>query len=284
MLRIISLAAWAQQPCAECHKTEADLHAKTNHARTLRPAGESGFARSLPDRPLGEARGGFLLTYSASAKENGLAVRAERGGESAEGRMEWVLGAGDQGLTPLIKLGSQWLEHRISYYPKADRFDLTLGHQPGASRTAKAALGVVQTDATIKACLGCHGGAPPGLSCENCHAGAAGHARGEGKASKPSALCTECHRLDGPNDALAVRFQPLRLVKSQCFVKGQVTCANCHPAHRNAVRDDPGFYRVKCAACHASEHVRSGRDCLPCHMPKSTPAPYLTFTDHFIRR
>lgn len=255
-----------------CHRDIVDRHASTNHAKTLRPLADTAFARALPDRPIGEARGGFLLSYAGST------VRAERGREAALGAIAWVLGAGDQGLTPLVKIGADWLEHRISYYPRADRFDLTLGHQPGVSKSAKAALGIVQKESTVKACLGCHGNTPPGLSCESCHA------KTEKHFAKPSALCTECHRKEGPDDALAIRFQPKRLVKSACYIEGQIACANCHPPHSNAVRNDAAFYRSKCAVCHSSDHAKQQTDCLPCHMPKSSPAPYLSFTDHWIRR
>jgi hypothetical protein len=72
-------------------------------------------------------------------------------------------------------------------------------------------------------------------------------------------------------------------VKSQCFIKGQVQCGHCHEPHANAVRANPAYYREKCAACHTSAHARRAADCLPCHMPKSSPAPYLEFTDHRIR-
>ncbi|MBM3767170.1 MAG: hypothetical protein FJW32_17410 [Acidobacteria bacterium] len=269
MLWIISGAA---QDCVNCHRAIVDKHAATNHARTLRPLSDTAFGRALPDRPIGEARGGFLLSYM------GTTVSAERGRESAAGEIAWVLGAGDQGLTPLVKIGGEWLEHRISYYPRADRFDLTLGHQPGTSKSAKAALGIVQSEATVKSCLGCHGAKPPGLGCESCHVKTAEHF------SRPTKLCTECHRKEGPDDALAIRFQPLRLIKSACFTKGRIACANCHPPHANAVRNDAAFYRSKCAACHSTEHANQPADCLPCHMPKSSPAPYLSFTDHWIRK
>ncbi|MBL8239117.1 MAG: hypothetical protein JNM66_16965 [Bryobacterales bacterium] len=281
MLRIICAVASAQPECAPCHPSAVEQHTASNHARTLRPAAQTPFARALPDRPIGEARGGFLLSYLLEGDH--LRVRAARGAQSAEGRIEWVLGAGDQGLTPLVRFGADWLEHRISYYPKQDRFDLTLGHLPGPSKSAKAALGVVQPEGTRNACLGCHGGSPPGLSCRTCHANASLHISENAHPGKPSPLCVECHRLTGPDDALAVRFQPLRLVKSKCFSTGKIVCANCHPAHRDAVRNNPAFYRAQCAACHSTPHAREERDCLPCHMPKSTPAPYLTFTDHYIR-
>jgi hypothetical protein len=305
MLRLVtamalSFALCAQPPCASCHPAQSAAHAASNHARTLRPVSQTEFARALPDRPIAEARDGFLLHYTADGDR--LLVRAARGAETASGLIAWVIGAGDQGLTPLLALNGSLLEHRISFYTKPGRFDLTLGHRPGPSSSAAAALGVPQPESTARACLGCHGRIDPaelriteaGVGCDRCHAGASAHAASLGPVTHPGRmkaadqvrLCAECHRLTPPGNAadpLNIRFQPLRLVLSRCYQQGGAACAGCHPAHRNAVRDDPAFYRQQCAQCHQSSHARESSDCLPCHMPKSSPAPYLSFTDHFIR-
>jgi hypothetical protein len=82
-------------------------------------------------------------------------VTAERNGETARGRIEWVFGAGHQGETPVARLNGQWVEHRISYYISPGRFDLTLGHSPGRSKSAAAAIGVAVGAETIRACFGC---------------------------------------------------------------------------------------------------------------------------------
>lgn len=276
------------------------MHAGSAHALSLRPVLETEFAKSLPDRSIGEARGGFLLSYVARA--GGLDVMAERNGRKASARIEWAFGAGNQGVTPVAIAEGRWLEHRISYYTDPGRFDLTLGHAAGVSRSPQAAIGVEQRDETIRACFACHATVAKtelrvekaGVDCVRCHAGAREHALG-GKlpvnpakltAMKSTELCAACHRLTPPNgntnDPLNIRFQPLRLIKSRCFQSGRLTCGTCHRAHENARRMDASFYRDKCVSCHAKPHDKG--DCLTCHMPKSSPAPYLTFTDHFIRR
>lgn len=275
--------------CAACHPKQAAAHARSSHARSLRPILETEFARALPDSPIGEARGGFLLTYTRSG--NGIDVLAERGAERARGRIEWAFGAGDQGITPLAQIDGQWLEHRISYYVKPGRFDLTLGHRPGASASAAAALGIAQPDATLQACLGCHAtlaGAvvkQAGVECQRCHSNTAPHPPAPLRPTNPVETCAACHRLTPPNgngnDPLNIRFQPLRLVKSKCYTAGHIDCGSCHAPHENARRADAAYYEARCTACHAKPHRASG--CLDCHMPKSSPAPYLTFTDHYIR-
>jgi hypothetical protein len=288
----------AQTECAACHPKQVASHLKTNHANSLRPAVSTEFFRALPDGPIGEARGGFLLDYKRQGES--LVVASSRNGEQASADIKWAFGAGDQGVTPVARAGERWIEHRISYYPKAGRFDLTLGHKPGASRSAAAAIGIEQDPATIRACFGCHSSASdslekvrPGVTCERCHAGASAHARGQSRMSSfpredarvQMQICGECHRTStpdgGPDNPLNVRFQPLRLMKSKCFLKGNLGCITCHPAHRNAIRDDSAFYRTQCLSCHADQSAKG--DCVGCHMPVSMPAPYLRFTDHFIR-
>lgn len=300
VLAIVALAApvFAQSECAGCHPDQSARHAQTRHANALRVAASTAFARALPDRPIGEARGGFLLSYRNAGKS--ISVSAERKGETARAEIAWVFGAGDQGETPVARAGNRWIEHRISYYKKAGRFDLTLGHKPGPSHSAEAAVGIEQPHATIRACFGCHATVDekieliePGVRCQRCHPGAAAHARNRSTAVGNPArltareqveLCSECHRMTPPgaaDDPLNIRFQPLRLVKSRCYESGRLGCTMCHPAHQDAVRANATFYRDRCVSCHAKPH-RDG-DCAACHMPKSSPAPYLTFTDHLIR-
>jgi hypothetical protein len=302
--------ASAQQECASCHPAQAQRHLKTHHAHALRPIRESAFFRNLPAGPIAEARGGFLLTYTADGR--GLAVTAEqpdssRPGERAVARIDWVLGSGELAETPIATMNGRIIEHRISYYTRAGKFDLTLGHRPGRSSSAEAAIGQLQNAATAGQCFSCHGAASIqtltesnlGIGCERCHAGAGRHARGggklpvhPGKLSHRAAvdLCASCHRLEppagAPRDALNIRFQPYRMVLSRCFEGGKLHCGSCHEAHMDARRNDPAYYAAKCSACHHSTHVNDNRrsgDCAGCHMPKSSPAPYLTFTDHFIR-
>ena len=301
LLAAIAAVAGAQpSECAACHPSEVEKHAATRHARALRPAAASDFAQALPTAPLGEARGGFLLSYERQGA--GLEVTAVREGAThAHATIDWVFGAGDQGVTPVARIGERWFEHRISYYPRRDRFDLTLGHQPGLSKSAEAAIGIEQPPLTIRNCFGCHATVSAdmevkraGVECVRCHAGAAEHAQGKGTPLNPAKvppsvqveICAECHRAAPPNgnadDPLNIRFQPMRLVSSKCYRAGKLVCTTCHPAHEDVRKADASFYREKCLQCHVSPH-RMKEDCAGCHMPKSSPAPYLSFSDHFIR-
>lgn len=74
-------ARGANEECAACHPKQAAAHARTNHARTMRPVAATEFARALPDGPVGEARGGFLLDYTRAG--DALEVTAGRGNQQA---------------------------------------------------------------------------------------------------------------------------------------------------------------------------------------------------------
>jgi len=292
----LSASGAAPLECSPCHPKEAAAHAASSHAHALQPVLLSHFYRSLPERPIGEARGGFLLTYQL--RDDALEVSAERGGQSAQGLIEWVFGAGRQAETPIVRRGRQYFEHRVSYYVNVGRFDLTIGHVPGVSRSAEDALGVLQTAGVIQRCFGCHstGGLPgtksfqPGVLCEVCHPGAERHARGgpapDSKRQNAKTVvnfCASCHRgqAEGsPDDPINVRYQPVRLRRSRCFQLGDISCLNCHDPHA-AARQDASWYRSRCLVCHLDQKDRD--DCLPCHMPRIALTPRLVFTDHYIR-
>lgn len=291
--------------CASCHPAETKLHAKTRMAQAMSPALESAFAQNLPDQPLHESGDGFAFTYRREA--GGLAVTAVRGSSEAQGLIEWVLGAGAQGQTPLVRSAEGMRESRVSYFPQLHQYGITVGQDGGASHNAEAALGLKENPRVLTECLGCHSSAitrdlqpvVPGVQCVRCHLGAEEHARAgakpplnPGKLSGPEQVqfCGNCHRNKPPvNDAQLenLRFQPLRLMKSRCFASGKLACTTCHPAHQDARRNDPDFYNAKCHACHDGRQfhadARERGDCIGCHMPYVELHPALHFTDHFIR-
>ena len=288
----------AANPCGACHPQHVERHAVSSHARSLRPILDSDFYRALPERPLGEAPGGFLLSYSRNGEA--VNVTSELDGRRGSGLIEWAFGAGDQAVTPIALVNGQYLEHRVSYFTRVQRFGLTLGHQPGISVSSVDAIGISQPPEVIRQCFGCHStnvssdlkSVAAGVGCARCHVGAEAHAEGKGKVQNPGKLepsavvvfCAECHRLSPPGDAddpFNVRFQPWGLTRSQCYKRAGLTCLTCHEPHADARENDPEFYRSRCLSCHSSQDAKP--DCLPCHMPKQAPHPHLSFTDHYIR-
>ncbi len=290
--------------CAACHPSETKLHFESAHASALMAPSGSMFVRHLPDKPLGEAANGYLFEYRQTP--DGLYAIVQRGSDRVIAPIAWIFGSGHQGQTPVLKYDGHFVEHRVSLY-SATGYGITIGQENGVSSSAKEALGWVQSHAEARTCFNCHATSvspdltrlTPGVQCIRCHAGAEEHANGDGTPVNPGKLdhraqvqlCGACHRLKPPsgneNDIANVRFQPLRLMKSACFLKSDIECTTCHPAHRNAQRDAPDSYNRQCLACHATQtrHIapeKSG-NCISCHMPRVSPAPALTFTDHFIR-
>ena len=234
-------------------------------------------------------------------------MTAIRGTSQSEGLIEWVLGAGAQGQTPLVRSSNGMLESRVSYFPQLHQYGITVGQNAGASDSPQAALGRKQNPHDLQNCIACHSTAItrdlqpgiPGIQCQRCHLGADEHARGAGKpplnpgkldASVQVRFCGNCHRSKPPVDdgqLENVRFQPLRLMKSRCFESGKLACTTCHPAHQDAKRNSPDFYNEKCRICHEGQqaHVdqRSTGDCIGCHMPYVELHPALRFTDPYIR-
>ena len=301
-----ALAAASVTPdCKNCHPAESEAHARTRHAAAMVPAVDSAFAAGLPDHPLGESEDGYAFIYRRLQKH--ISVQAVRGGSTAGGWIEWVIGAGQQGQTPLVRSAEGIRESRVSYFPILHRYGITVGQADGTSPSAGAALGLLETPDDLEKCLGCHSSKAsgnlesviPGVQCWRCHPGAIEHARGSGNlplnpgklgAEAQVRVCGDCHRMKPPGldtDPDNVRFQPLRLIKSRCFRSKALTCTSCHPAHQDARRDDPEYYNAKCRGCHTAETVHVGvsqkRNCIDCHMPQVQLHPALRFTDHFIR-
>jgi hypothetical protein len=290
--------------CATCHPAEARLHFQSAHASALMTPSESMFIRHLPGNPLGEGASGYFFEYARTP--DGVTAIVQRGADSVRAPVVWVLGAGRQGQTPVIHYDGHFIEHRVSLYT-ATGYGLTIGHENGSSESAAKALGLILSEADARTCFNCHATVSgqdltrltPGVQCVRCHAGAEEHARGHGTPVNPGTLdhltqvqlCGACHRLKAPtgdeSDIANVRFQPMRLMKSACFRKGNIKCTTCHPAHMNAQRDAPDSYNHRCLVCHTNEAGHIAREksgnCLDCHMPRVSPAPAFTFTDHFIR-
>jgi hypothetical protein len=229
-------------------------------------------------------------------------VAITREGVRREATIQWLFGAGHLARTLLLKQDGRWVEHRISQYPPAGRLSLTPGHVPQPSDSFDTAFGIVQSDVNAERCFGCHSTTPtePGIHCQRCHGEGIDHPREPTiRRTKAVALCAECHR--SPNreyaspqpeieDPASIRFAPVGLTASKCYQgsKGALTCVTCHDPHTDA---KPAMaYDITCKNCHAAE-VKAGAkqtcprsaNCARCHMPRSSPIPFLTFTDHRIR-
>ncbi len=287
------------EACASCHATQFDKQSGSHHARALRPIRDSA-----------------VYPWLAAAGGNTAAL------------LQWAFGAGVQGTTPVGVYQGRYFESRYSFYARPQQLAITFGH-PKRVSTPEAELGVMQDDKTIAQCFGCHStGMPsgsldlatmrPGVTCERCHGPGRAHVMAANSKATPEVvrralvnpkrfpakaqveLCGECHRLPTPGsdspepeieDPVSVRFSPIGLLASRCFVQSKgLSCSTCHDAHEDVrPRSDPG-YVARCSGCHnASVAARShcpratDRNCLSCHMQQTALGPYLRFTDHRIR-
>ena len=224
-----------------------------------------------------------------------------------------------------------YLEHYLSYYSSIQSLAPAPGHEGLRSNTLPLAMGLayrpVDLVSGIVKCFECHSTGPPavsadneiqpaelGVRCEACHGPGSLHvaeaalddaekARGGIKnpkrmsASELNQFCGECHRAPegGPvvnyYKAWSVRYQPIYLSQSACFLKsaGALSCLTCHDPHQKLDRDQSHYGR-KCLGCHnASEHppqpgyaTGSAAGCIDCHMPRVAAQANLEFTNHWI--
>ncbi|HBJ37642.1 MAG TPA: hypothetical protein DDZ51_23375 [Planctomycetaceae bacterium] len=212
--------------------------------------------------------------------------------------------------------------------------------------------GKISDPAETRRCFGCHVSGLPqidgridlnnliaNIDCNRCHPGATAHAQSGGVAGltldwanltplEAINRCGECHRRAdeftpdelGPDVLHLVRFAPVGMAMSRCFVRSQTTematsdprfarfdCVTCHDPHAPA-STNAAHYNKTCFACHdfgkggkasvalqgpgphPGQRMTSGctaagaeSSCVSCHMPKKESGEGLFFTDHWIR-
>jgi hypothetical protein len=220
------------------------------------------------------------------------------------------------------------LEHRLTDFAGVDALDLTPGQKESTRSPGNTPHGrVIEPGDTLK-CLGCHAttlsdrgpsflneaSMIPNISCERCHGPAKGHVEaarrgatgdalamplgpGRGTALDQLRACGECHRtpeMVTPGDirvdnAALVRHQPVGLMQSACFLKGEGTldCSTCHDPHAR-VSTDRATYQARCLDCHSATDqahcpVSAVDGCVDCHMPRRDVGRGMMMSDHWIR-
>lgn len=212
--------------------------------------------------------------------------------------------------------------------------------------------GKTSDPAETRRCFGCHASSLPqhdgridlnkmvaNIDCNRCHPGAFAHAQSGGAVGlsldwasltplEAINRCGECHRRAdeftpdelGPEQSHLVRFAPVGMAMSECFVRSQIDqdilddtrfvrfdCVTCHDPHSPA-GTEAADYNKSCFLCHDFGNgtavmpsarkqdanikrrmtgrctVASASDsCVGCHMPKRESGDGLFFTDHWIR-
>jgi hypothetical protein len=222
------------------------------------------------------------------------------------------------------------IEHRVSYYANRNNFGITPGQEKAEKAEGLTPAGRLLPNDEVKSCFACHttinstrgqeivdaATMIPGIGCERCHGPGEEHVRlaREGKVSidhfddRPKStaaeemlLCGQCHRHPDvisskeivPENAKIVRFQPVGLMQSKCYVKseGNLRCSTCHDPHARA-STNTAEYEQTCLSCHSGGEAKSKpcsidprpiKGCVLCHMPKRDAMHGLMYTDHWIR-
>jgi hypothetical protein len=283
------------ETCARCHPGEAFRHARSGHARTLVPTGESAAARSLDEKSFRDEERGVTFHYRWS--EKGLtATAAEKLGDD-QFPLDWAFGSGEHAITFLTLVPNRagqtvGIEHRVSLWGPDHRPGLTPHHGGLKAMQDVEQFGRVIRDQKLEACVGCHttatdndGGTimnrQANVGCERCHGAGSRHiqaavekrndleilfGKGNRRAAEQVRLCGECHRhpetlsetsVSTDNPRLA-RFQPVGLLQSTCFRKsaGEMSCTTCHDPHEHVARQR-GEFDSRCLTCHAIDGSRS---------------------------
>lgn len=274
--------------CTGCHRKEAESHARTGHARAVRPvssARDGPFFRrgaSLRDPRLG-------LTHSAEDSKQGAVIRSRGLGVALDTTLDLAIGSGTHGISYMhLDPDGGALVPRISLYRTGGRMEWDWTPGLGPEKFGEEPRGQRLPPNGAASCVGCHSTTIQspirldktelGVNCERCHGPAREHlqvlARGGSSVSSGSvdpgmprlarlsgpqvlSLCNTCHRPlgktrpDGLPDDLA-RAQPVALAMSRCFQSssGRLSCVSCHDPHAQT-RKEPAHYERVCLSCHA---------------------------------
>lgn len=302
--------------CTPCHPGQARLQSGSGHALALRPAADHPLFRTLPEDHTAYRPPEYRLSWKRST--NAVQITATDGVQVSRLPVQWAFGAGVQAITFVSPFDEDhYVEHHSTWYRSTGRFGLTPGHRATAAADLGQAFGVLYRtfapDAAILRCFACHSTGPMklaadfrvepfefGVRCEACHGPGQVHAKAPAKTNifNPGSLtgagmneyCGNCHRPPASDpdmvdwqDPWNVRHQPVYLSRSRCFTEsaGKLRCTTCHNPHDSLQRSSDAYNAV-CGSCHSQTPDTCRSDCVSCHMPKVSPQPALTFTNHQI--
>lgn len=322
---IHSEGGWADESrCAECHE-QADEYSLTGHANTLRPAGSNFSLELLEELCAKSPDWDATVTGDAEAAvitllDDGLARKVQ---------LDFCFGSGTHAntwtsLLPDSRDNQDLMEFRWTWFRSTEGFSLTPGQLKERGRGAVTSVGMLFDSPKAKRCLSCHSTQISldhgridssqmvyGIGCQRCHGPRQAHVESRGtshpadwqiKDQMDSVMrCAVCHRMPGerdpheirPGNVDIVRFQPMGLLQSACFLKSEMTCVTCHDPHRPmSVQDSLGTWQ--CIQCHNPAHTMAEEPhitcaageidrCVECHMPKVPHDFPVSFTDHWIR-
>ena len=295
--------------CTSCHKQAAAAHAHSSHAHTFRPV------NSAHDAPFFRATKVVTDTHIHYAYhtgvEGGKCLMIGKNKQGKEGRIDatYALGTGRTGITYLGEdKEGQWLEMRLSYFPKAHTWDFTPGQPEG--RELGRAAGHPLSPGDFQQCLGCHGTAiratPEGadvarslmnVGCERCHGPGREHIMQAAKALavtaslKPAKITdakvikttdTKSSAKSATSAKATYGMEDLHLATPQRIT---AICGACHRVESAqqplSPAEEPKLARFQGVALSRSAcYQKSGAlSCLTCHDAHSNANPSLSRND-----
>ncbi len=275
--------------CAECHAELFQRQAESHHALTLRP----GDRQSLPD----DAKD-VLVRDREAGLDYRLAPDGERlrqvvhrnGTEVASASLDFLLGSGHHGISPMSFDGKEWKYLSLTYYAKGG-WDLSPMHGLGDAATRqKHAAGWPVSTQELEKCFGCHAtrigfrgasldpaATELGVRCESCHGPGRAHVEamrsksattaienpGQWSSENFMALCQQCHNetatLEGtlmgipedPASPKTVKYHVYGISQSRCYTADPKNF-RCTTCHdpHGNSPSEPAFYEAKCLSCH----------------------------------
>ena len=283
--------------CGACHPDIHQLQRASNHAQTMRaPSQEWAQQYATPSSQKHDPETG--LDYVISQTESGvvLAARDLERGRTGTLPVEYLIGSGHHGFSPLGFFQTQWVFLALSYFQGVG-WDLSpvQGEQQIQFRR-EFPFGELITQTNARRCFGCHttrlvetgGGfnlpaSELGVTCESCHGPGRAHVEAvrarrpelailnPGKLSAEGQLrvCERCHnpasslmKFDRdlpPAERLAAAARRAGTAKFQVFGLRHSRCR------------DPDGGPLRCTTCH-NPHANAvtkpavyNRRCLTCH-------------------
>ena len=194
---------FAAHPCQSCHPREVAAYSQSAMANSLRrPAKE----------PTGAFNAGADARFTIHTGTGAFLQRMDRGGETSEYRIAYVIGSGRHASGYLVQAGDHLFQSPICYYTVRRAYDLAPGYERISTPDFTRPVG--------EQCLLCHSGKPlpiagtanryaspafssAGISCDRCHGPAEEHLRKPipGSIVNPAKLanaardsvCEQCH-------------------------------------------------------------------------------------------
>jgi len=278
------------QACAECHAGIFKKQSRSPHARTLRPA-EAGSAEFQHAERVRQRHPQNGLEYRL-VERNGQWQQVRFRGEQEVGAasIQYLLGSGAHGVSPMTRDAKGWRYLMLTYYAHGG-WDLSPMHGLNpASLEDKGEDGWPVAPGELQKCWSCHSThlefegsevAPErselGVRCESCHGPGRAHVeaaraksadlaiQNPAKWSSESlaALCQQCHNetatvegtmmgiSDDPADPNTVKYHVHGMKQSSCFRKSSGKFS-CLTCHDPHDRSEttPAFYEARCNRCH----------------------------------